>query len=158
MIGIDFDLRNETMQQTLSGDVVRSSEIEEETLVQDQVGSSIVKRLNLEIDGLIQSDRHVDGVSRCYWMQPKRISSHGTRSICLVGRPHSFRQSEADRIGLRRWRGGPMMVVSGLYGRGCLHSEVPDAERLDREMARLLSWFNQSSEAEPVIHAAITHL
>ena len=51
-----------------------------------------------------------------------------------------------------------MEVVSGPYGRERVHFEAPDAERLDPEMARFLTWFNQPSEADPVIHAAIAHL
>ena len=62
MEGLGFDLRNEAMLRTLTSDVVKSSEIEGETLDKDQVRSSIAKRLGLEIGGLIPSDRHVDGV------------------------------------------------------------------------------------------------
>lgn len=44
MEGLGFDLRNEAMLRTLTSDVVKSSEIEGETLDKDQVRSSIAKR------------------------------------------------------------------------------------------------------------------
>lgn len=67
-------------------------------------------------------------------------------------------RSGMTRIRVGGWRDGPMEVVSGPYGRERVHFEAPGAERLDPEMARFLTWFNQSSEADPVIHAAIAHL
>lgn len=62
MEGLGFGLRAEASLQTLTQDVLKSSEIEGEVLDGDQVRSSIVRRLGMEIGGLIPSDRHVDGV------------------------------------------------------------------------------------------------
>ena len=43
-------------------------------------------------------------------------------------------------------------------GRERVHFEAPGAARLDMEMARFLTWFNQAPDTDPVIHAAIAHL
>ena len=43
-------------------DVVRSSEIEGEKLDSNQVGSSLARRLGMDIGGLVPADRNVDGV------------------------------------------------------------------------------------------------
>src|SRR5690606_12531616 len=59
---LGFDLKAEAVLQTLTQDVVKSSEIEGEILDIDQVRSSIARRLGLDIVGLVPSDRHVDGV------------------------------------------------------------------------------------------------
>ncbi|MCX5841759.1 MAG: DUF4172 domain-containing protein, partial [Deltaproteobacteria bacterium] len=62
MEGLGFSLRSEAVLQTLTEDVLKSSEIEGEKLDKDQVRSSIARRLGLDIGGLIPVDRHVDGV------------------------------------------------------------------------------------------------
>src|SRR3989304_5704459 len=59
---LGFALRNETTLQTLTLDVLKSSEIEGEILNPDQVRSSIARRLGMDIAGLIPSDRNVEGV------------------------------------------------------------------------------------------------
>lgn len=160
MEGIGFDLRNEAMLRTLTSDVVKSSEIEGETLDKDQVRSSIAKRLGLDIGGLIPSDRHVDGVvemmldaTQAYARQLDAARLFGWHAALFpTGR------SGMTRITVGRWRDGPMEVVSGPYGRERVHFEAPEAARLNAEMVRFLAWFNQAPETDPVIHAAIAHL
>src|SRR3954471_16891662 len=62
MEGLGFRLRTEATLETLTLDVLKSSEIEGEILNPDQVRSSIARRLGMEIAGLVPSDRSVDGV------------------------------------------------------------------------------------------------
>ncbi len=61
MEGLGFDLRNKAMLRTLTQDVVKSSEIESETLDADQVRSSIARRLGIDDGALTQADRDVEG-------------------------------------------------------------------------------------------------
>ena len=62
MEAMGFALRTEALLETLTLDVLKSSEIEGEVLNADQVRSSIARRLGLDIAGLVPSDRDVDGV------------------------------------------------------------------------------------------------
>jgi Fic family protein len=62
MEGLGFQLRTEAVLNTLTEDVLKSSEIEGETLDRDQVRSSIARRLGIDIGGLKPSDRDVEGV------------------------------------------------------------------------------------------------
>ncbi|MDQ7049839.1 MAG: DUF4172 domain-containing protein [Enterobacterales bacterium] len=62
MASLGFELRNEANLNTLSIDVVKTSEIEGEKLPVDQVRWSIARRLGIEIGGLVASDRDVEGV------------------------------------------------------------------------------------------------
>lgn len=57
-----FPLQAEAILQTLTSDVLKSSEIEGEILNPDQVRSSIARRLGMDIGGLIPADRHVEGI------------------------------------------------------------------------------------------------
>src|SRR5947209_5608641 len=62
MEALGFNLRQEAVLQTLTGDVVKSSEIEGETLDAEQVRSSIARRLGLDLGALKPADRNVEGV------------------------------------------------------------------------------------------------
>jgi Fic family protein len=48
--------------QTLTVDVLKSSEIEGERLDTEQVRSSIARRLGMDIGALKPADRHVEGI------------------------------------------------------------------------------------------------
>ena len=52
MEGLGFQLRTEAVLNTLTEDVLKSSEIEGEKLDRDQVRSSIARRLGIDIGGL----------------------------------------------------------------------------------------------------------
>src|SRR5665811_1843273 len=60
MESLGFDLRNEALLDTLTLDVLKSSEIEGEFLNPTQVRSSIARRLGMDIAGSVESDRNVD--------------------------------------------------------------------------------------------------
>ena len=62
MEGLGFDLQTEAHLQTLTQEVIKSSEIEGEHLDREQVRSSIARRLGLDIAGMIPADRDVEGV------------------------------------------------------------------------------------------------
>ena len=62
MEALGFALREEAMLQALTQEVIKSSEIEGEKLDQDQVRSSLARRLGIEIAGSVPSDRNVEGV------------------------------------------------------------------------------------------------
>src|SRR6266849_6697182 len=62
MEALGFSLRQEAVLQTLTADVLKSSEIEGEKLDAEQVRSSIARRLGMDIGTLKASDRHVEGV------------------------------------------------------------------------------------------------
>ena len=62
MEGLGFTLRDEAVLQTLTQDVLKSSEIEGEILDQMQVRSSIARRLGMDIGALTYADRNVEGV------------------------------------------------------------------------------------------------
>lgn len=62
MESLGFDLRNEATLDTLTLDVLKSTEIEGEILNAGQVRSSIARRLGMEIAGSVDSDRNIDGM------------------------------------------------------------------------------------------------
>src|SRR3990170_2964414 len=62
MEALGFKLRQEAILQTLTEDVLKSSEIEGEKLDAEQVRSSIARRLGMDIGALKSADRNVEGV------------------------------------------------------------------------------------------------
>src|SRR5690349_12704642 len=62
MEALGFSVREEALLETLSADVLKSSEIEGERLDAEQVRSSIARRLGIDIGALKPADRHVEGV------------------------------------------------------------------------------------------------
>ncbi len=163
MEGLGFSLRNEAMLQTLTQDVLKSSEIEGEILDQMQVRSSIARRLGMDIGALTPADRNVEGVVE---MMLDATQNHGNPLTAerLFGWhaslfPTGF--SGIHRISVGTWRTderGPMQVVSGRIGKEHVHYQAPDAKRLDAEMNRFLKWFNANTQIEPVLKAGLAHV
>src|SRR5207302_2737307 len=62
MDALGFNLQQEAVLQTLTSDVLKSSEIEGEKLDAEQVRSSIARRLGIDIGALKPADRDVEGI------------------------------------------------------------------------------------------------
>src|ERR1700722_12467263 len=62
MESLGFRLRAEATLQSLTEEVLKSSEIEGEGLDKEQGGSSLARRLGVDIGALISADRNVEGV------------------------------------------------------------------------------------------------
>ena len=62
MEALGFELRTEASITTLTDEIVKSSAIEGETLDSDEVRSSIARRLGLDVAGLPEPGRDVEGI------------------------------------------------------------------------------------------------
>jgi Fic family protein len=163
MEGLGFSLRNEAVLQTLTQDVMKSSEIEGEILDHMQVRSSIARRLGMDIGALIPADRNVEGV-----VEMMLDATQNYEKLLAAERlfgwhaalfPTGF--SGMHRIVAGAWRNderGPMQVVSGRIGKERVHYHAPDAKRLNMEMKRFLEWYNANSTSDPVLKAGLAHL
>jgi Fic family protein len=163
MEGLGFQLRKEAVLNTLTEDVLKSSEIEGEKLDRDQVRSSIARRLGIDIGGLTRADRNVEGVVEMmldatqHYDQPLRAQRLFDWHAALfpTGR------SGMSRINVGAWRNdknGPMQVVSGPIGKERVHYEAPVAGRLRGEMKKFLDCFEKESSTDLVLKAGIAHL
>ena len=163
MEAIGFNLRNEAVLETLTLDVIKSTEIEGEILNPDQVRSSVAKRLGMDIGALDNSDRNIDGIvdlildatRNCN----KPISSDRLFSWHAALFPTG--RSGLYEITVGAWRidsTGPMQVVSGAMGMEKVHYQAPDSSVISTEMTQFMDWFNSKTDLEPVLKAAIAHL
>jgi Fic family protein len=163
MEGLGFRLRNEAILQTLTRDVLKSSEIEGEILDQDQVRSSIARRLGIDIGALTPADRHVEGVVEMMLDATQKYNEPLTDERLFGWHAAMFPtgRSGMTKITVGAWRdgrSGPMQVVSGPMGRERVHYEAPRATRLAEEMKAFIDWFNEEAAVDPVLKAAIAHL
>ena len=62
MEALGFPLRAEATLQSLTEEVLKSSEIEGEILDKEQVRSSLARRLGMDIGALVPADRNVEGI------------------------------------------------------------------------------------------------
>jgi Fic family protein len=163
MEGLGIFLRKEAMLQTLTEDVVKSSEIEGEKLDRDQVRSSIARRLGIDIGALTPADRDVEGVVEMTLDAMQRYDRPLTDDRLFGWHAALFPtgRSGMTRIRVGAWRDdstGPMQVVSGAFGHEHVHYEAPKAPPLAQEMKRLLDWFNDETGIDAVLKAAVAHL
>jgi Fic family protein len=163
MHALGFALREEAVLQTLTEDVLKSSEIEGDILDKEEVRSSIARRLGMEVAGLPPTDRHVEGVVEMMLDATQKFNDQLTEQRLLAWHASLF---PTGRSGMRKivvgaWRddrSGPMQVVSGAEGRERVHYQAPDAAKLDLEMKAFLDWFNGEDDIDPVLKAALAHL
>lgn len=163
MEALGFSLRDEAMLQTLTQDVVKSSEIEGENLDVEQVRSSIARRLGMDIGGLIPADRDVEGVVEMMLDATQRFERPLTRERLVDWHASLFPtgRSSMSRITVGAWREdtrGRMQVVSGAIGHEKTHYQAPEAERLEKDMDVFLDWFENGPEIDLVLKAGIAHL
>lgn len=163
MEGLGFSLRSEAMLQTLTEDVVKTSEIEGEVLDRNEVRSSIARRLGMDIGALTLADRDVEGVVEMMLDATQNYAQELTDERLFGWHASLF---PTGRGGMRRimvgaWRddsSGPMQIISGVAGREQVHYEAPKAPLVADEMNAFLVWFNGKDGIDPVLKAAMAHL
>jgi Fic family protein len=164
MHALGFPLREEAVLETLTEDVLKSSEIEGEILDKEQVRSSIARRLGMEAVTLVRVDRDVEGVVEMMLDATQKFEEPLTADRLFGWHAALFPtgHSGISKIIVGAWRDdktGRMQVVSGAYSRReKVHYEAPVASRLDAEMNSFLDWFNSEDDTDPVIRAALAHL
>jgi Fic family protein len=163
MEALGFRLRQEAVLETLTTDVIKSSEIEGEKLEPEQVRSSVARRLGIDIGGLKAADRNVEGIVEMMLDATRHYDQPLTDERLFAWHASLFPtgRSGMTRIRAGAWRDdstGPMEVVSGAIGKERVHFQAPAAGRLDHEMRAFLEWFNAGGGIDPVLGAAVAHL
>jgi Fic family protein len=162
MEALGFNLRQEAVLQTLTADVLKSSEIEAQRLDAGQVRSSIARRLGMDIGALKPADRNVEGIVEMMLDATRHYDQPLTNERLIAWHASLFPtgRSGMNKIRAGAWRddgAGPMEVVSGPIGREHVHFVAPPAARLDGEMRAFLDWFNANTGIDPVLKAALAH-
>ena len=163
MDSLGFRPAQETMLETLTGDVVKSSEIEGEILDVERVRSSVARRLGLDYAGLLPPEISVDGVVEMMLDATQNYAEPLTSERLFDWHAALFPSGRSGmiRITVGNWRDdreGPMQIVSGPIGRQTVHYEAPPASRIEQEMQIFLDWFNGPPDTDMVMRAGLAHL
>lgn len=163
MEALGFNLRQEAVLQTLTSDVLKSSEIEGEKLDAEQVRSSIARRLGLDIGALKPADRNVEGIVDMMLDATRHYDQPLSTERLFAWHASLFPTGRSSMTNIRAgaWRDdstGPMEVVSGPVGKERVHYQAPPAPRVDGDMRAFLEWFNANADIDPVLKAGLAHL
>lgn len=163
MEALGFDLRNEAHLQTLTQDVVKTSEIEGEHFERDEVRSSVARRLGIDVAAMVRSSKQVDGTVEMMFDATDRHDQeldvqrlHAWHAMLFPTGCGAMRE-----ILVADWRDdheGPMRVVSGPIGREKVHFEAPPADRVPEEVSAFLKWFNGVDATDAILRAGLAHL
>ena len=162
---VGFAMQNEAVHETLSTEILKSAEIEGESLNRDDVRSSVAKRMEISIAGKggrtsheaeARADMVLDATRN--WMTPMSVERICAWHAAIF--PTGY--SGLVRIASGRFRDdgdGPMRVVSrcGMLER--VHFVAPPASALECQVERFLGFVNGVNSSVPgLVHAAIAHL
>ena len=156
---IGFDAQMSAAVETLTHDILASSEIEGVVLNSDQVRSSVARRMGVHIVGDVEPSHYVEGVVEMMmdatgkYDQPLTDDRLFGWHNCLfpTGR------SGMEVINVGKYRIDPMEVVSGTLGREKVHYRAPEADAVPSEMKQFLDWFNADSTPKDYVKSAVAH-
>ena len=156
---IGFDAQMSAAVETLTHDILASSEIEGVVLNSDQVRSSVARRMGVHIVGDVEPSHYVEGVVEMMmdatgkYDQPLTDERLFGWHNCLfpTGR------SGMEVINVGKYRIDPMEVVSGTLGREKVHYLAPEADAVPSEMKQFLEWFNADSTPKDYVKSAVAH-
>lgn len=143
VLSLSADLKQETMQQMMLSEAIKTSEIEGEYLSQEDVMSSIKNNLGFNEHPVAVKDQRAGGVARL--MIAVRKSFDQPLSLAMLLEWHQLLMENAKHVNPGNWRSGtaPMQVVSGTYGREVVHFEAPPSSQVPGEMERFVHWYNE---------------
>ncbi len=142
---LGFDIQQTTTLESITQDVVRSSEIEGERLNMDSVRSSIARHLGVEKTDSVASDHYTEGVvqveldavQNCNEPLTKERLCDWHAALFPTGRSGMYKITVAD------WRQGedPMLIVSGAVGKERVRDAIETSElRLDSVLKKAAFW------------------
>jgi Fic family protein len=159
MSALGFSEKEEAILSTLTLDVIKSSEIEGESLNYDQVRSSIARRLGINIAGLVHSSRDVEGVVEMLLDATQNFEAplDDDRLFGWHSALFPSGRSGMHKIDVGKYRSGEMAIVSDPMGKEKIHYQAPSPVKVQNYMDQLLEWFNSGNNIDPVLKAAIAH-
>ncbi|WP_037586436.1 Fic family protein [Stenoxybacter acetivorans] len=157
---LGFLPKTEKHLETLTVDILQSSAIEGENLNYAQTRSSVARRLGLEMAGLVPSARHIDGVVEMMLDATQSYQKPLTESRLFGWYASLFPTGYSGMfpIVVGQYRHEEMQIISGAVGKEKVYYQAIPPKQIPAEMATFLQWFNQESDLDHVLKAAIAHL
>lgn len=157
---IGFDNQMAATVESVTHDVVSSSEIEGITLNTAEVRSSVARKLGVNVPETKEPTHYIDGVVEMMLDATQNYSTPLTTERLFGWHAALFPlgKSGNSTISVGKYRDGGMEVVSGMFGRERVHYRAPEAERVDEEMDAFLAWLNDPEYIPSLLKSAIAHL
>jgi Fic family protein len=158
------EMKLETIINTMVAEAIKTSEIEGEYFSRQDVMSSIRNNLGLNKNLDNVKDKKAQGVGKL--MVDVRDSYSAPLTEAKLFSWHEMLMADSKNIEIGKWRTHiePMQVVSGAWGKERVHFEAPPSADVPKEMARFISWFNDTAPGgdkeikKAPIRSAISHL
>jgi Fic family protein len=149
--------------ELMTGEALKTSAIEGEILNRDSIHSSIRRHFGLDPGPrkVSPAERGIADMMVDLYRNPAepltREVLFSWHTMIMAGR------TDVTAAGHYRTHDEPMQVVSGPDYKPKVHFEAPPSKSMQREMARFISWFNDTAPGSvaplpPLIRASIAHL
>ena len=163
MEALGFNLQNEAFLETLTIDILKSTEIEGIILNKEEVRSSVARRLGIDAGEWPSTNRDIEGVVDLMFDATTHFNKPLTRERLFDWHAALFPTGRNGmyKIIVGNWRDdskGSMQVVSGAIGKEEVHYQAPPAKIIDKEMGLFLNWFNAADDMDLVLKASVAHL
>lgn len=158
---IGFEGMMQTTLESITHDIVASSEIEGVALNTQEVRSSVARKLGITIKDEREPSHYINGVVSMMLDAVMKFDEPLTHERLFGWHAALFPTgySDMEPIDVAKYRNHPMKVISGTFGRERVHYVAPEAERVSGEMETFLQWFNdQHNHPASLVKSAIAHL
>ena len=158
MIGFDEQLK--ATAESVTQDIVSSSEIEGVTLNTRSVRSSVARRLGVPYEETNDTLSHyVEGMVNVSLDATHNYKQPLTAERLFAWHGELFppERTRLYRIDVGQYRKVGMQVVSGNMGRERVCYEAPTPERVPAEMEKFIAWYNNPDIPATPLKAAIAH-
>lgn len=147
----------------MTGEAVKTSEIEGEYLNRDSVQASLRRNFGLEVNHprITPAERGIADMMTDVYRNFAKPLSHAMlyhwHKLLTSGR-HDLKD-----IGVYRSHKEPMLIISGPVGKTKIHFEAPPSNTVKKEMDQFISWFIETSPTgkkplPALTRAGIAHL
>lgn len=156
---LGFDSKLRAIAENLTHDVMYSSEIEGIRLNEEQVRSSIARKLGIDNVKFTAPSHYVDSVVNVMIDAMQHYDKPLTKEKLCLWQAAFFPKGESDgtEIETGQYRTNEEHIVSGLLGREKIHYIAPSPDRVEEEMNKFLEWFDNKDRLNSVIQSAIAH-
>ena len=158
MIGFDEQLK--ATAESVTQDIVSSSEIEGVTLNTRSVRSSVARRLGVPYEETNDTLSHyVEGMVNVSLDATHNYKQPLTAERLFAWHGELFppERTRLYRIDVGQYRKVGMQVVSGNMGRERVCYEAPAPKRVPAEMEQFIAWYNNPDSPATPLKAAIAH-
>ena len=159
---LGFDVQNELLLNTVSEEIVASSEIEGELLNRSSVRSSVARRLGIDSAGLGDTfpDHYTEGVVEMALDATQNFDKplNEERLFSWHAALFPLGRSGIRKVTVGAFRSEEMTIVSGPFGKEKVHYQAPAPERVPDEMQKFLSWVEGEQDIDPYVKTALAHL